>query len=64
MKTDNLECKWRTNIENSAEMAVEKHGQESVVFILAKYGASCLEELPDQILPDVWSELSLIAEED
>ena len=64
MKTDNLECKWRTNIENSAEMAAEKHRQESVVFILAKYGASCLEELPEQILPEVWSELSLIAEED
>ena len=55
---------WITNIENSAEMAAEKHGQESVVFILAKYGASCLEELPEQTLPDVWSELSLIAEED
>lgn len=49
---------WLTNIENT----FNEVSNEYAAFILMKYGATCIEDLPESSYSDVWSELNLIAE--
>lgn len=55
---------WFTNIENDAEIVASRFGSASVSFLLAKYGATSTEDLHEGNYPDVWAELSLLAQDD
>lgn len=50
---------WLTNIKNVADVGQSEY----VAFILMKYGATCIEDLPESAYSDVWSELNIIAED-
>lgn len=48
---------WIANIENSAVAIESEIGSETVVAILARYGARSIEELRSLDLPEVFSEM-------
>lgn len=51
---------WIVNIENIASFIESEIGLETVKFVLKKYGASSIEDIPDSALPDVFGELYAI----
>lgn len=54
---------WITNIENASEMAASRYGYEAVIFLFAKYGATCLEDLSESHYSEVFSELYLMSQD-
>lgn len=52
---------WLINIENTAAEVVANVGQETVDFVLSKYGARSIYALKSSELSDVFSELYAIA---
>ncbi len=54
---------WIVNIENIASFIESEIGSETVKFVLEKYGASSIEDIPDSTLPDVFGELYAIEAE-
>lgn len=52
---------WLTNIENTAAEVVANIGQETVDFVLSKYGAKSIYALKSSDLSEVFSELYAIA---
>ena len=52
---------WLINIENTAAEVAANIGQETVDFVLSKYGAKSIYALKSSDLSDVFSELYAIA---
>lgn len=52
---------WLINIENTAAEVAANIGQETVDFVLSKYGARSIYALKSSDLSDVFSELYAIA---
>ncbi len=52
---------WLINIENTAAEVAASVGQETVYFVLSKYGARSIYALKSSDLSDVFSELYAIA---
>ena len=52
---------WLNNIENTAAEVAANVGQETVDFVLSKYGARSIYALKSSDLSDVFSELYAIA---
>ena len=52
---------WLINIENTAAEVAANVGQETVDFVLSKYGARSIYTLKSSDLSDVFSELYAIA---
>ncbi len=52
---------WLINIENTAAEVAANVGQETVDFVLRKYGARSIYALKSSDLSDVFSELYAIA---
>ena len=51
---------WLTNIENTATEVAANVGQETVDFVLSKYGAKSIYTLKSSDLSEVFSELYAI----
>ena len=54
---------WMTNLENIANTVASNLGSETVDFVFAKYGATCLEDLHESNYPDVWAELYFMSQD-
>ena len=54
---------WVTNLENAACAVYERLGSAAVDFVLGKYGATSIEDLPESDYSAAWDELSLMAED-
>lgn len=52
---------WVINIENTAAEVAANVGQETVDFVLSKYGAKSVYALKSSDLSDIFSELYAIA---
>ena len=52
---------WLINIENTATEVAANVGQETVDFVLSKYGAKSVYALKSSDLSDIFSELYAIA---
>ena len=52
---------WLMNIENTAAEVAANVGQETVNFVLSKYGAKSVYALKSSDLSDIFSELYAIA---
>lgn len=52
---------WLINIENTAAEVAANVGQETVDFLLSKYGAKSVYALKSSDLSDIFSELYAIA---
>ena len=50
---------WIINIENASEML----SPDVVKSVFEKYRAICIEDLPERYFPEVWGELSFMAED-
>ena len=54
---------WIINLENAACAVTERLGSAAVDFVLSKYGATSIENLPEGDYSEAWDELSLMAED-
>lgn len=52
---------WMISIQNDAEEVAEHLGNETVQFILGKYGATSIEDLSPSHYDEVFDELDFIA---
>ena len=54
---------WIVNIENATSFIASEIGNETVGFVLEKYGAETIDEIADCDLSDVFNELDAIEAE-
>lgn len=51
---------WLINIENTASFIAREIGEETVDFVLGKYGVSCIENISSFDVSEIFSELYAI----
>lgn len=54
---------YLTNIENLTELIEDKYGIETVRAIYARYGATCIDNLPPSRLSEVFADLYFLCTE-